>query len=128
MQKTKKFIVRVQEILRRDVEVEAKDAWEAKEKAREMYDDREIILTSDDYVGEADFIVKGVAAKETKEFTFGVTYQTYGDVTVDVPADLDLEGAKKYVEEHWAEMPLPHGAYVPDSDEPDFSNANFEED
>jgi len=66
--------------------------------------------------------------QKTKSFTFGVTYQAYGDVTVDVPADLDLEGAKKYVEEHWDEMPLPHGAYVPDSDEPDFSNANFEED
>ena len=66
--------------------------------------------------------------QKTKRFTFGVTYQAYGDVTVDVPADLDLEGAKKYVEEHWADMPLPRGAYVQDSDEPDFSNASFEDD
>lgn len=63
MQKAKKFIVRVQELLRRDVLVEAENASEAEEKVRDMYANTEIVLTSDDYYGEVDFIiVKGVAA------------------------------------------------------------------
>lgn len=66
--------------------------------------------------------------QKTKKFTFGVVYQAYGDVTIDVPADLDLEDAKEYVKDNWGGMPLPDGEYILDSDEPDFSDAKFEDD
>ena len=47
-----KYTVRITEELVRDVEIEADSPEEAEYKAEDMYHDQEIILTSDDYVGE----------------------------------------------------------------------------
>ena len=51
------FTVRVQEVLRRDVTVEAENTNDAEEKVRGMYSNEEVVLTSDDFIGEAEFIV-----------------------------------------------------------------------
>ncbi len=49
-----KYEVRISEELARTIEVEAEDEYEAYDKARDMYRDCEVVLTSDDYVGEPD--------------------------------------------------------------------------
>jgi len=51
------FTVRVQEVLRRDVTVEAENADDAEEKVRGMYSNEGIVLTSDDFIGEAEFTI-----------------------------------------------------------------------
>ena len=38
------------------------------------------------------------------------------------------EEIQKYINEHWDEVPLPDGEYVPESDKPDFDNFEIEED
>ncbi len=51
------YEVRISEELARTIEVEAEDEHEAYDKAYDMYCDCEIVLTSDDYVGEPDIHV-----------------------------------------------------------------------
>lgn len=65
---------------------------------------------------------------ETKTFTFGVVYQSYGKQSVEVPARIKTrEEAMAWVREHWNEIPLPSDAdYVPESDQPDFENCELE--
>lgn len=53
------FEVRISEELARTVKVEAEDADEAYDKAYQMWKDCEIILDSDDFVGEPDVRVGG---------------------------------------------------------------------
>lgn len=48
-----KFYVEVSETLARVVEVEAKDAAEAVERAENAYNDGEIVLTADDFFGDS---------------------------------------------------------------------------
>lgn len=61
--------------------------------------------------------------------SFGMYYTAYGTVTIDVPDSLqNEEDIKDYVREHWDEVPLPDGEYVPGSDEPDFDNFDIGED
>lgn len=65
---------------------------------------------------------------ETKTFTFGVVYQSYGKQSVEVPARIKTrEEAMAWVKEHWSEIPLPSDAdYVPESDQPDFENCELQ--
>lgn len=57
----------------------------------------------------------------SKEIEFGVLYQSYGKVYVDVPDDIcTREDAIKYLNEHWSDIPLPVDAeYVEGSDKID---------
>ena len=64
---------------------------------------------------------------KTKKFTFGATYMCYGTTTINVPADFTQWQAEQYVREHWDDIPLPTGDYVPDSHEPDFEHSKLEE-
>ncbi len=66
-------------------------------------------------------------ADKTKKFTFGMAYQAYGYVTVDVPANFTQEEAEQYVREHFDEYGLPEESqYLTDSAEPDFEQSGFE--
>ena len=47
-----KYTVVIEEILRREVAVEAKDAEEAKEIAEALYRKGEIVLDAGDFIGE----------------------------------------------------------------------------
>ncbi len=63
-----------------------------------------------------------------KTFRFGVAWSMFGYQTVRVPADMTEEDAMKYVRANWDKIPLPDGDYLQDSDEPDFTCAEFESD
>lgn len=54
-----------------------------------------------------------------KQITFGVSYQKYGYVTVELPEEIETETeALELVKNNWDEIPLPDCAnYVPGSDE-----------
>lgn len=63
-----------------------------------------------------------------KRVTFGMFYEVYGTVTVDVPDDVTEENVEEYLTEHWDEYPLPTDAeYVYCSDELDTENIRFME-
>lgn len=49
-----KYDVEITEILRRTVQVEAEDLYDAEEKVQNLWNDGEVILTADDFV-EANF-------------------------------------------------------------------------
>lgn len=53
----KTFKVRVTETLNREVEVEAKDINDAENKVSEMYRNEEIVLDSEDFDGDPQFVV-----------------------------------------------------------------------
>ena len=62
---------------------------------------------------------------------FGVSYEVYGTVGMEIPDDYKNksdEEIQAYIQEHWDEVPLPDGDYVPESDKPDFDNFEIEED
>ena len=52
-----KFIVEIKEILEHDIEIEAKDEFEAIEKVRARYYDEEIILYQEDSWVDTEFSV-----------------------------------------------------------------------
>lgn len=63
-----------------------------------------------------------------KRVAFGMFYEVYGTVTVDVPDDVTEENVEEYLIEHWDEYPLPTDAeYVYCSDELDTENIKFVE-
>lgn len=45
-----KFIVTVEETLAKEIEIDAKNPFEAISKAQQMYADEEIVLSADDFV------------------------------------------------------------------------------
>jgi hypothetical protein len=64
-----------------------------------------------------------------KKVTFGMYYEVYGTVTIDVPDDINEDNVEEYLRENWDDLPLPTGAeYVQCSDELDTENIQFEED
>lgn len=52
-----KFIVEIKEILEHDIEIEAKDEFEAIEKVRARYNNEEIILYPEDSYIDTEFSV-----------------------------------------------------------------------
>ena len=55
-----------------------------------------------------------------KQVQFGMFYQAYGHVVVNVPDDVTEDNIVEYIQDHWDEYPLPSGAeYIPGSDELD---------
>lgn len=54
----KKYIVNIEELLTKSVEVIAENEEQAEELVREAYDEQKIILTADDYCGPTDFFVQ----------------------------------------------------------------------
>ena len=52
-----KFIVEIKEILEHDIEIEAKDEFEAIEKVRTRYNNEEIILYPEDSYIDTEFSV-----------------------------------------------------------------------
>lgn len=54
----KKFSISIQEILEREVVVEAENRLEAMDKIKQMYKDEEIVLNSEDFLYER-FILNG---------------------------------------------------------------------
>ena len=65
---------------------------------------------------------------QTKELTimakvkFGMIWSVYGKQTVDLPDNInpdDLDAVKDYLETIWADIPLPEGEYIDNSDELD---------
>jgi hypothetical protein len=74
------FEVRISEELARTVEIEAENKDEAYDKARQMYDNFEIILNADDFVGTPEIRVGG----------------QYGDI-LDGQAREDLANLYDYV-------------------------------
>lgn len=64
-----------------------------------------------------------------KKVMFGMYYEVYGHVVVEVPDDVTEENVEEYLREHWDEYPLPNNAeYVHCSDELDTENICFMED
>lgn len=64
-----------------------------------------------------------------KKITFGMFYEMYGTVTVEVPDDVTEDNAEEYLLDHWDEYPLPTStSYVHCSDELDKENICIEED
>ena len=53
-----KYTVVIEEILRKEVAVEAKDAEEAKEIAEALYRNEEIVLEAGDFIGESTITCK----------------------------------------------------------------------
>lgn len=52
-----KYIVEIEEVLRRDVSVEAESEAEARKVVEDMYRKGSVVLGADDFCGEADFRV-----------------------------------------------------------------------
>ena len=64
-----------------------------------------------------------------KKVTFGMFYEMYGQITVDVPDEVTEDNIVEYLMAHWDEYPLPSGGdYVSDSAELDTEYIEFEED
>lgn len=64
-----------------------------------------------------------------KKVMFGMYYEVYGQVTVEVPDDVTEDNVEEYLRDHWDEYPLPNNAsYVHCSDELDTENICFMED
>ena len=63
-----------------------------------------------------------------KKVKFGMYYEVYGTVVIDVPDDITEDNVEEYLREHWYDYPLPKNAdYVSDSDELDTENIEFVE-
>ena len=64
---------------------------------------------------------------DTKKFTFGVVFQSYGRKTVNIPASIKTwKEAQEWVREHWNKISLPNDAeYVIGSYEPDFEECEL---
>ena len=63
-----------------------------------------------------------------KRVKFGMFYEVYGTVFVDVPDDINEDNVEEYLREHWDEYPLPTDSeYVMCSDELDTENICFVE-
>jgi hypothetical protein len=64
-----------------------------------------------------------------KRVKFGMFYEMYGTVTVDVPDDITEDNVEEYLRKNWDDFPLPSNAdYVHCSDELDTENICFMED
>ena len=64
-----------------------------------------------------------------KKVKFGMYYEVYGTVIVDVPDDVTEDNVEEYLRDHWDEYPLPTDAsYVHCSDELDDQNIEILED
>ena len=64
-----------------------------------------------------------------KTVMFGMWYEVYGNVIVEVPDDINEDNVVEYLRAHWDEYPLPTGVeYVHCSDELDTENILFVED
>ena len=64
-----------------------------------------------------------------KKVTFGMFYEMYGHITVDVPDEVTEDNIVEYLMAHWDEYTLPSGGdYVSDSAELDAEYIEFEED
>lgn len=64
-----------------------------------------------------------------KRVKFGMYYEVYGTVTVDVSDDVTEENIEDYLMEHFDEYPLPEDVeYVYCSEELDTENIEFVED
>lgn len=63
-----KYLVNVEEILTRDVVIEAKDENDAEDKVKQLYHDCKIILDYHDFVGEPTIKCKCICA-DTEECT-----------------------------------------------------------
>lgn len=50
-----KYTIEIEEVLRKEVEVEAESVDKAVEAVRAMYDACEVVLGAEDFVGEASF-------------------------------------------------------------------------
>lgn len=63
-----------------------------------------------------------------KKVMFGMFYEVYGHVFIEVPDDITEDNIEEYIMEHWNEYPLPTDAeYVMCSDELDTENIVFME-
>ena len=62
-----------------------------------------------------------------KQFTFGVEWKEYGNITIDVPDYCNtVNDAIDYVNENWSDIPLPSKHfYLDESDVPDFECAEL---
>ncbi len=54
----KKYKVEITEYLQKTIEIDAKDENEAYSKVKEMYDDEEIVLSSDDFIDKDIKVIK----------------------------------------------------------------------
>lgn len=64
-----------------------------------------------------------------KKVMFGMYYEVYGQVTVEVPDNVTEDNVEEYLRDHWDKYPLPNNAsYVHCSDELDAENICFMED
>lgn len=83
----KTFEVRISEELARTIKVEAEDANEAYDKAYQMWKDCEIVLDSDDFVGEPEVRVGGqygdILDEQAKEDLADLYNDTYKNVDED---------------------------------------------
>ena len=62
--------------------------------------------------------------------TFGMVWQVYGKVEIDIPDEYKGKSEKEiqnYIRDNWDKVPLPEGDYVEGSDEPDFECFEIEE-
>lgn len=64
----KKYIVYIEEKLCKGTEIEAETIEEALDKARDMYNKQEIILTADDFGTGADIMAEEVGGGESTEW------------------------------------------------------------
>lgn len=64
-----------------------------------------------------------------KKVKFGMYYEVYGTVFVDVPDYITEDNIEEYLRDNWGDYPLPTDAeYVYDSDELDTESIEFMED
>lgn len=64
-----------------------------------------------------------------KKVTFGVYFEMWGEVTVEVPDDVTEDNVLEYLKKNFDEYPLPEEhEYVSDSAYLDDENIRFEED
>ena len=57
-----------------------------------------------------------------KTVSFGMYWQSYGRQTIDLPDEIDAsnqEAVIQYIKSVWANIPIPSGVYVSESDELD---------
>lgn len=56
--------------------------------------------------------------------SFGMYWQTYGRQEIEIP-EMQAEDVIPYIKDHWNEIPLPEGDYIPGSDELDEESLEF---
>ena len=64
---------------------------------------------------------------KTKTLNVNVWCQGYYNSSIQVPENMNIEEAIKYAKEHIKDVPLKPIEYLPDSDELDEENCEFEE-